>query len=539
MKLVLSASMLFLALPVLAETIPLTNHSGKASQISVNEMKTRGFTLHSVNFDLNKVNAVNHPTHGQYKLLTEENISFSQTVGEAQLPFKSIVVAGTPEEIEVTIDAKQAVEVAVLSAPAQPEDCRCATNKAKVWAPLKNSNRQSLYSVDYLGTFRGQNLSRVTLYAAAANVEKGTTSFYPSLEAQIRSQGSLNSLYSDEQNSEYDYLIVSPQSLLDGLVDFVAYKTQSGLKVKVVALEEIGADVDKLTAFFKSEYVAANYKYALIVGTDTLVPNHKVDTSGSSRTPSDYPYFLMDTRDMIPDVQYGRVVASTVEQVKRQTKKWTTYQDHNSEAAHYLKMIGIASNEGDAPSDDAYVKEIEKDLNAAFGTTASHFYQDDATSKPSFINEAFNKGTSYLVYLGHGSGTSWASTGTDYTVSSVKQMNNASVLQPIIIDVACQNGILKNGYLGETFLNAVNAQGEAIGAAMYYGGSVNISWHPPAIMAKGMVKETIAQNLDKMGDALLAGHIYLMENYTDIESVEDNFEWYHLFGDPSAPIYFN
>ncbi|MBA2404795.1 MAG: hypothetical protein H0V66_08490, partial [Bdellovibrionales bacterium] len=241
----------------------------------------------------------------------------------------------------------------------------------------------------------------------------------------------------------------------------------------------------------------------------------------------------------IPDVQYGRVVASTVEQVKRQTKKWMTYQDHNSPAAQYLKMIGIASNEGASPSDKEYVQEIEKDLNASFGTQPSHFYQDDATSKPTFINKAFNDGTSFLVYLGHGSGTSWASTGADYTNESIKQMNNATVLQPIVIDVACKNGILKNGYFGETFMNATNSSGKAIGAAMYYGGSVNISWHPPAIMAKGMVKQVIAQKLDKMGDALLAGHLYLMENYTDMEAVQDNFEWYHLFGDPSAPIYFN
>jgi hypothetical protein len=382
-------------------------------------------------------------------------------------------------------------------------------------------------------------MSRVTLYAADSNFEKGTTLFYPELEAQISSTNSLSSLYSNELNSEYDLLIVSPESLLQGLVDFVDYKIRSGLKVKVVKMEDIGKDVPKLTQFFKAEYEAAKYKYALIVGTDDLFPNHKVKTSGSPSTPSDYPYFVMDSADMIPDVEYGRVVAANVAEVERQTQKWMNYQDRTSQASQYLRMIGIASNEGDAPSDDEYVKEIEGDLNKAFGTVASHFYQDDATSKPNFINDAFNGGTGYLVYLGHGSGTAWASTGVDYTTASIKQMNNTSVLKPIVIDVACQNGILKTGYFGETFMNATNSRGESIGAAMYYGGSVNISWHPPAIMAKGMVKEAIAQKLEIIGDVLLAGHIYLMENYTDMESVKDNFEWYHLFGDPSAPVYFN
>ena len=539
MKLLLKASLLVIALPLWAETIPLSDYSSQNSSVTVHSLETKGHTLHTVKFNLNKLNAISHSTHPKFKVLSEKNISFSQSVGESRLPFKSVVVAGTPDEIEVTVDPKRSLEVSILSSPAQPEDCRCETNKQKPWVPLKIDHKNSLYEVEFLGKFRGQALSRVTFYAAKTNLKNQTTTFYPELEAQIRSSQSLSTLYSNKQYSEYDYLIVTPEALLSGLSDFVQYKMDHGLKVKVITLEEVGTSVSTITDFFKNEYQVAQYKYALIVGTDTLFPNHKVDTSGSSKTPSDYPYFLMDDQDMIPDVQYGRIVASTSQEVERQTKKWINYQNHGSISSQYLKMIGIASNEGESPSDDEYVTGIEKDLSKAFGTVSTHFYQSDATSRPSFINEAFNNGTGYLVYLGHGSGTSWASTGSYYTTSHIPQMNNANVLQPVIIDVACQNGILKKGFLGETFMNAVNNDGNAIGAAMYYGGSVNISWHPPAIMARGMVKQVIAQKLTTVGDALLSGHLYLMENYTDIESVRDNFEWYHLFGDPSSSVYFN
>lgn len=539
MKLLLKASLLVIALPLWAETIPLSNYSSHSSSVIINSINTKAHTLHTVQFSLNKLNAKAHSTHSEFKFLSEKNISFSQTVGESRLPFKSVVVAGSPDEIEVTIDPKRSLEVSFLSSPAQPEDCRCETNKQKSWVSLKTDHKNSLYKVESLGKFRGQDLSRVTFYAAKINLKNRSTIFYPELEGQIRSSQSLNALYLNKQSSEYDYLIVTPEALLSGLSDFVQYKMDHGLKVKVITLEEVGSTVAAITDFFKNEYQVAQYKYALIVGTDKLFPNHKVVTSGSSKTPSDYPYFLMDDQDMIPDVQYGRIVASTSQEVERQTKKWMNYQDHGSAASHYLKMIGIASNEGESPSDDEYVTGIEKDLSKGFGTASTHFYQNDATSRPSFINEAFNNGTGYLVYLGHGSGTSWASTGSYYTTSHIPQMNNAKVLQPVIIDVACQNGILQKGSLGETFMNAVNADGIPIGAAMYYGGSVNISWHPPAIMARGMVKQVIAQKLTTIGDALLSGHLYLMENYTDIESVRDNFEWYHLFGDPSSSVYFN
>ena len=57
-------------------------------------------------------------------------------------------------------------------------------------------------------------------------------------------------------------------------------------------------------------------------------------------------------------------------------------------------------------------------------------------------------------------------------------------------------------------------------------------------MARGIVKKTIEQKLRTIGDALLAGQLYLLENHTDTEAVRDNFEWYVLFGEPSSNIYF-
>ncbi len=531
------ASVLLATVSAQADSIRLQSNFRGASSVDVNTVSTVSGEIHEIRFNLAKVEAEALAGKPEFKVLSEKNITFSQDVGLASVPFKSIVVAGEPNSTDVVIDLGQAVEAGILAAPAQEEDCRCVTSKAKKFS-FNPSQKRSMVRKDYLGTYRGQPLTRVTIYAAEADYTNNSVRFYPNLRAQISTSGSMSGLMTSEVDSDYDYLIVSPKALLPGLQDFVFYKNYRGHTVKTVVLEDIGADVAKLTAFFKSEYNEHKYKYALIVGTDTLFPNHQVSTSGSSRTPSDYKYFLMDSNDMIPDVQYGRVVASTPEEVKRQTTKWQDYQERRSDISGLLHMIGIASNEGSNPSDDDYVKGIEADLNKAFGTNASHFYQDDATSNPTGINAAFNKGSGYLTYMGHGSGTSWASTGTYYTVSDIKKMDNANVQQPVVIDVACMNGVLKKGYLGETFMNAVDSRGDAIGAAMYFGGTVNISWHPPAIMARGIVKRTIEQKLGTIGDALLAGQLYLLENYTDVEAVRDNFEWYVLFGEPSSNLYF-
>lgn len=535
MKFLLKVALFSMTAPVWANVITLAPHLDQSSAVVVSELSARGSHVQEVKFKLKQVRADSHQIHSQYKVLSEEGISFSQNIGEASLPFKAIVVAGKPQDIQVTVDKGMPVSVSMMAAPSQPEDCRCEDMKKKSWVPLKMTSTQMI-KIESLGAYRGQDLSRVTIMGAEANVQTGTTTFYPELKAQIVSQKSLKNFFSADSQSSYDYLIVSPDALLSGIEEFVQYKTAAGYSVKVVKMEDIGKDVPKLTAFFKSEYDSNKYKYALIVGSEDLFPTHQVRTTGASKTPSDYTYFLMDSADMIPDVQYGRVVASSADEVSRQVQRWTDYQDRTSPASQYLKMIGIASNEGQNPSDDEYIRGIEADMNAGYGTVATHFYQNDPTNSAKTVNEALNKGTGFLVYMGHGSGTSWSAPA--YKTSDVKKIENASVLKPILIDVACQNGILKKGYLGETFVNSVDSRGDNVGAAMYYGGSVNISWHPPAIMARGMVKKAIAQNLNVIGDVLLAGHIYLLENYTNLENVKDNFEWYHLFGEPSSPVHF-
>jgi hypothetical protein len=536
MKTFLKTALVLMSLPALAETVALTSMSGSANSVKVSEVKSRGAYLQEIEFNINSIEASSNFTRPEFTVVSAKNISFTQNVGSPSLPFKALVVAGKPSEISITLDQGPSVDLNMIVSPSQEEDCRCEVPKSKKW---KFSERaQNMTKVEYLGKYRGQDLSRVTFTAAETDFDRGTTRFYPQMKAVVASNASLAEVFSSELASDVDYLIVSPASLLGGLTDLVSEKTNAGFKVKTVKVEDIGNDVAKLTAFFKAEFARNPYKYALIVGNDALVVNHKVDTSGSSSTPSDYPYFLMDSNDMIPDVQYGRVIAGSVDEVARQAKKWIGYAAHSSPASQYLKMIGIASNEGNAPSDEEYVVGIENDMKAAFGTTATHFAQNSPTSRPEQINKALGEGASYLVYLGHGSGTSWGSTGTSYSNTHIKQLTNSKVLQPVIIDVACMNGVLRKGYFGETWLNATNAQGEAIGASMYYGGSVNISWHPPAIMAKGMVKKAVSLGLSKVGDVLLAGQIYLLENYTEKEGVRDNFEWYHLFGEPSSPFHF-
>jgi hypothetical protein len=74
------------------------------------------------------------------------------------------------------------------------------------------------------------------------------------------------------------------------------------------------------------------------------------------------------------------------------------------------------------------------------------------------------------------------------------------------------------------------------GTVAYYGGSVNISWHPPAIMSVGIAKRRFENSVRTIGSSVLAGQLYLLEQMGESSQVTDNMKWYNLFGDPSLVV---
>ena len=141
-----------------------------------------------------------------------------------------------------------------------------------------------------------------------------------------------------------------------------------------------------------------------------------------------------------------------------------------------------------------------------------------------------------MNYIGHGSGTSWASLNSGEYQSEDIQGIQAQVRRPVIIDVSCQNGRFKNeGRLGERFQNE-HIGNIPIGAVAYYGGSVDISWHPPAKMAVLIAQLVAQKNIPTLGQLLLAGQLKLLKDNASVKEVKDNFTWYHLLGDPTMRL---
>lgn len=479
-------------------------------------------------------------SEGNFTKISLQGFETDKVVGAPALPVKSFLVKGSPSQIKVQLNVNSVRSLPDTKPfPTQEQDCRCETNTVKTFA-IKNElydKTAAPVSVSYVGAFRGTPVSRVDVRLGSYNQNKNETQIVTAADININADE-----FSLPRAELKDYLIIAPTNLVDGVGEFVNWRRSKGYNVFVETVTSPSNDTNAIKNLIQQYYTDKGVDFVILVGDENTIPMFKVETSGSYRTPSDLRYFTMDgPNDHIPDMFSSRIVAKTAEEVAVQLGKAIQFEDHLYQNSSGMKrFIGIASNEGSSPSDDEYVKSIENKFKETLGVSVAHFHQNDSVnSKPTVLNTAFDNGAFWLTYLGHGSGSSWPSMNQSYSISNINQIRNNPVVKPIIIDVACQNGRLMSNYLGTTFMKTeTSALQNTLGAAAYFGGSVNISWHPPAVMARGIAYEHLSKKFHHLGEALLAGHLYLAANWNNQEQVIDNFEWYHLQGDPGMSIEF-
>jgi hypothetical protein len=175
-------------------------------------------------------------------------------------------------------------------------------------------------------------------------------------------------------------------------------------------------------------------------------------------------------------------------------------------------------------------------MKTAFGSDAVYLYQNNLDSNPTNFNTQLATGAMWVTYVGHGSGTTWPSFGTTYTIPDIKNLRNAGTVKPIWIDVACLNGALEPGAAGANLTTAMDPSGAATGVTAYVGGTVLVSWNPPAIFARGVAFKLADMVAPTLGDAIQAGQRYLTENVSNLQDIQSNQRWYHLQGDPSLRL---
>ena len=163
-------------------------------------------------------------------------------------------------------------------------------------------------------------------------------------------------------------------------------------------------------------------------------------------------------------------------------------------------------------------------------TSVDEIYDPGATAAQ--VAAAVNAGRGFVNYCGHGSETSWSTTG--FSVSDVNALTNDNML-PFIVSVACVNGAFAGRTcFGESWLRALNGS-EPTGAIGIYASSVNQYWDPPMTAQDECTDLLVAEACRSFGALCYSGSCKMIDVHGT--AGEDMFDTWHIFGDPSVEIW--
>jgi len=202
-------------------------------------------------------------------------------------------------------------------------------------------------------------------------------------------------------------------------------------------------------------------------------------------------------------------------------------------APWYKKGTGVASNQG-SPPDYTRANWLRDTLMVHGFTVVDQIYDPNATKL--MITNALNNGRSVVNYIGHGSGTSWSTTG--FNVSDIHALSNG-YKNPFIIDVACLNGkFTLTECMEEAWIRAGDTANPK-GAIGVYGSSTNASWVPPCDLQSHSIYLLANQYRQSAGGVSFHGLMYAMDLWggSTGEGLK-LMEQYNLFGDCTTLLTF-
>ena len=325
-----------------------------------------------------------------------------------------------------------------------------------------------------------------------------------------------------------ELVIIAHDSFVDAVAPLAQWKIQKGIPTTVVVLSEIGSSSEDIKVYLRTKYETRELTYVILVGDASEIPV----MWGTTDAASDPSYVMLEGDDFYPDAFISRISASSVEHVEAQVNKILAYEKTPTGGEWYHKGLGIASNEGyDIPPNymrDWERAEILREILLGYTYEQVDQVYDPGASR-SEVTSTLNDGRSIVNYIGHGSGTNWATTG--FGNSDALRLENGERL-PFIIDISSLNG----QWHGKTCLAEAFLRNPGGGAVGMFSSSVSPSWVPPTVMQKRLIKLLVAEEKLTLGALTLSGSLRALEAYQGGREGVAVVEEYNLFGDCTLPV---
>ena len=334
-----------------------------------------------------------------------------------------------------------------------------------------------------------------------------------------------------------DMLIIAHDSWISNVQPLADHKTARGIDTTVVGVSTIGDDPTAIKDHIQGVYDSSDLAFVLLVGDAAQVPTFTA-VSGYDGA-SDPKYSKLAGEDDYPDIVVGRFSAETPGQVDTQVERTIEYETMPATAQDWFwRGMGVASDQGtgdDGEYDDEHIDNIRDDLLAYGYTEVDQIYDPYGTAQ--MVTDGLNAGRGIVNYCGHGSTTSWISTGfSNYHIDALVNDN----MLPFIVSVACKNGRF-DGYtcFAEAWLRATH-DGEPTGAIGCYASSINQPWDPPMEGQDEFNLLYVAESYSSYGALCYAGSCSMMDDYPGSGETHGTgpatFNTWHVFGDPSLQV---
>ncbi len=354
------------------------------------------------------------------------------------------------------------------------------------------------------------------------------------------------SLFINYGTAGYDYisldetgrlLIIYPPAYASNITPFYDWKVEKGLITLTAEYPaETGSGSSSLKSYIQNLYDSPEgLTFIILVGESNDIPTINGTFEGA---PSDPCYVKLAGSDAYPDAFISRISpssAANLDYILYKFIKYEKYPDTGPDAGWYLKGTGVASDQdGGTGFYDWERMNLLRDMlmNNLFFTTVDQIYDPGATA--SQVTTAINDGRSIVNYIGHGSGTSWSTTG--FSVYNIAALSN-EYRNPFVLDVACLNAdftlseCMEEAWVREGSL--ANPKG-AIGA---FGASTNASWVPPCDMQNHSMFLLTTRAKQTVGGVCFNGVMYAMDQWggSSGEGLK-LMEQYNILGDCSMML---
>jgi hypothetical protein len=345
-----------------------------------------------------------------------------------------------------------------------------------------------------------------------------------------------------------DYVVVGPEEFLRAATPLLKLREEQGLSVAAVAIEDVYAEfgfgeptpeaVREFLSYAYHEWKKPAPRYVLLLGDATYDFKDHLETGVENRVPprmvktsylwtaSDPGYAMVNGDDVLPDLAIGRLPAASVEDVLAMVAKIVEYESSGPRSGGGILLV---ADNPDAGGDfEADADRLAATVLAGARPSKIYLSRLGPNAARAAILDGFDRGASFLSYVGHGGIHLWADESIFHTgdVASLSPQDQ----QPIVLTMNCLNGYFHFPYFDSLAESLVKADGKGAVAAFSPSGlSVN---GPAGLYHEAALRALLHGGHERLGDALLdAQGAYLATG-----ALPELLAIYHLLGDPALVI---